>query len=125
MTEGGFLKRNPKGRWTTYTVNTEPVPSLFDSLEPERQGNSKGPSTTQDTTQDATKDATQVAARIQRLLAILGEETLSAQELMARLELKNRKNFGKSYLEPALDAGVVEMTIPEKPTHKFQKYRKV
>ena len=124
LTESGFLKRNSKGRWTTYTVNTEPGPTLFDGLDSERQTPGKDPSTTQDATQDATQDTTQVAARIQRLLSILGEETISAQDLMARFALKNRRNFGKNYLEPALKAGVIEMTIPDKPNHKFQKYRK-
>ncbi|MCP3889736.1 MAG: hypothetical protein GY702_12805 [Desulfobulbaceae bacterium] len=42
---------------------------------------------------------------------------------MKSLNLKDRKNFIGKYLQPALQQGFVEMTIPEKPKSKLQKYR--
>ena len=48
---------------------------------------------------------------------------MSRKELMAALGLKDRMYFSKSYLNPALDARMIEMTIPEKPKSRFQKYR--
>jgi predicted transcriptional regulator len=42
---------------------------------------------------------------------------------MEAMELKNRANFAKSYLEPALSEGYIEMTLPDSPTSKKQKYR--
>ena len=48
----------------------------------------------------------------------------SAQMLMDRLRLKSRVGFRKNYLIPALEAGLVEMTIPDKPTSKNQMYYK-
>jgi hypothetical protein len=48
---------------------------------------------------------------------------MSREELMDRLDLKHRQNFSSTYLEPALKSGLIEMTIPDKPKSKFQKYR--
>jgi len=39
------------------------------------------------------------------------------------LGLKSQANFRDRYLLPALAAGLVEMTIPEKPNSRLQKYR--
>nr|WP_263478351.1 hypothetical protein [Francisella sp. SYW-2] len=37
--------------------------------------------------------------------------------------LKDRKSFVERYLKPALEQNLIEMTIPEKPNSKSQKYR--
>lgn len=39
------------------------------------------------------------------------------------LELKHRDSFVESYLQSALEAELIEMTIPDKPRSKLQKYR--
>jgi hypothetical protein len=39
------------------------------------------------------------------------------------LQLKARRNLRERYLKPALDAGLIEMTIPDKPNSRLQKYR--
>lgn len=65
-----------------------------------------------------------VSESIQRLLDALGSENLSAAEIMARLDLTHRPTFRKNYLTPALNAGVIEMTIPDKPNSRNQKYRR-
>lgn len=49
----------------------------------------------------------------------------SAQMIMDRLGLKSRIAFRKNYLNPALEAGLVAMTIPNKPTSKNQMYYKI
>ena len=49
----------------------------------------------------------------------------SATELMGKLNLKSRLGFRKNYLQPALDAGLIGMTKPDKPTSKNQKYFKI
>lgn len=69
-------------------------------------------------------DTEQVTEQVERLLDALGDDELSASELMGRLGLKHRPTFLYSYLRPAIDAGMVEMTIPDKPNSRFQKYRK-
>ena len=65
-----------------------------------------------------------VSASIQRLLYAIGGETLSAVEIMERLNMTHRPTFRKNYLNPALNAGVIEMTIPDKPNSRNQKYRR-
>lgn len=67
----------------------------------------------------------QVTEQVGRLLLALGDEELSAAELMQRLELKHRPTFMYSYLHPAIEADLVEPTIPDKPNSRLQKYRKV
>ncbi len=78
-----------------------------------------GRSTDQDSDQVTDQDEP-----INRLLAVLSEEELSAAELMKRLGLSHRPTFRKNYLTPALEKGLIERTIPDKPSSKNQKYRK-
>ncbi|MDO4711529.1 MAG: Fic family protein [Peptostreptococcaceae bacterium] len=61
---------------------------------------------------------------IVKMLRVLGDETLSASEIMARLGLSHRPTFRKNYLQPALNEGLIERTIPDKPSSKNQKYRR-
>jgi ATP-dependent DNA helicase RecG len=45
------------------------------------------------------------------------------EELQGVLGLKDRMHFQKAYLEPLLAAGWLEMTIPDKPRSRLQRYR--
>jgi ferric-dicitrate binding protein FerR (iron transport regulator) len=65
----------------------------------------------------------QATDQVKRLMAALGRETLSARELLERLELKHRHSFRSTYLTPALKLGLIVMTEPEKPNSSKQKYR--
>lgn len=47
----------------------------------------------------------------------------SRKELQEILKLKNADHFRKAYLLPAIDAGLVEMTLPDKPKSRLQRYR--
>ena len=55
------------------------------------------------------------------LLALNGE--MSRAELMAVLNLKDVKHFCTHDRQAALAAGVLEMTVPDKPQSRHQKYR--
>lgn len=66
----------------------------------------------------------QVTDQVKALLKALGTGTLSALECMRKLGLRHRPTFRKNYLQPALDAGWVERTLPEKPNSRLQKYRR-
>ena len=70
------------------------------------------------------QDSDQDKSAIQRLLSALGNDTLSAAELMKRLYLSHRPTFRKNYLHPALEQNLIERTLPDKPNSKNQKYRK-
>ena len=41
---------------------------------------------------------------------------MSRNELMAAMELKNRDNFQKTYIKPAVEVGLIELTLPAKKT---------
>jgi Fic family protein len=66
--------------------------------------------------------APQVTPQVGRLLlAIKGE--MSREALQDALDLQDRKSFRERYLKPALTDGLIEMTIPDKPNSRLQKYR--
>jgi ATP-dependent DNA helicase RecG len=48
---------------------------------------------------------------------------LSSGELRKQLNLKHRPTFRRNYLHPTLKQGYIEMTVPEKPNSRLQKYR--
>lgn len=56
------------------------------------------------------------------MLQVMGGE-MKRSEIQERLGLKHEEHFRKSYLLPALELNVIEMTIPDKPTSRLQKYR--
>jgi len=64
----------------------------------------------------------EVAGEVAKLVLICQGE-MSRQELREGLHLKGDDNFRRLYLLPALEAGLLEMTVPDKPTSRFQKYR--
>ena len=49
---------------------------------------------------------------------------MSRAELQAALSLTHRDYFTATYLRPALEAGLIEMTLPDKPTSRNQRYRR-
>ena len=64
----------------------------------------------------------QVTPEVERLLSSL-DEPRSRRELQSLLHLKDEKHFRKHYLAPALQKGLIEMTIPDKPNSRLQKYQ--
>ena len=70
----------------------------------------------------STEVTPEVTPEVGRLLQVLVGE-MSRAELMARLGLKDEKHFRESYQQPAVTSGLVEMTIPDKPQSRNQKYR--
>lgn len=70
--------------------------------------------------------APQVTPQVEQLLRILsdvGNEGLSRKELLEASGLLDRKSFAERWLAPALAAGLVEMTVPDKPNSRMQRYR--
>jgi Fic family protein len=70
------------------------------------------------------QDVDQENDQVKRLLDALGTKTLSASALMDLLDLKHRPTFRKNYLRPALDQGLIEMTLPDAPNSRNQQYRR-
>ena len=66
--------------------------------------------------------APQVPPQVERpLLAIQGD--MRREALQDALGLQDRKSFRERYLKPALEHGLIEMTIPGKPNSRLQQYR--
>ena len=67
-------------------------------------------------------DADEVAGEVSRLVRAC-EGVMSRKALQDALGLKSDANFRMLYLVPALDAGLIEMTVPDKPKSSRQQYR--
>ena len=69
------------------------------------------------------QDTPQVNECVERLIgAVQGE--MSRAEMLAALNLSDRRSFRNTYLSPALEAGLIEMTLPDRPTSRNQRYRR-
>ncbi len=67
-------------------------------------------------------DAPQVTPQVVKLLQVL-TYAMSREQLQRQLGLADRKSFRQAYLQPALEQGLIEMTLPDKPQSKLQQYR--
>ena len=65
----------------------------------------------------------QVTEQVKKLIQVSDNEAKSTSDLMFELGLKHRPTFLYSYLQPALELGYIEMTLPDKPNSSLQKYR--
>jgi len=48
---------------------------------------------------------------------------MTRKEIMGVIGLRDEKHFREHYQQTSLAAGLLEMTIPEKPNSRLQKYR--
>ena len=91
--------------------STMPIPPSPDAL-------STAPSEHTLSAHDTAHDSLELARLISNCT---GEQSM--REIMAQLGLHHRQHFMNAYLRPALAAGYVERTIPDKPRSKRQHYR--
>ncbi len=68
------------------------------------------------------KGVAEVTTEVKRLMNVITGDH-SRKELQEMLRLKNAEHFRKAYLLPAIDARLVEMTLPDKPKSRLQRYR--
>ena len=78
---------------------------------------------TQVDTQVDTQVNTQVNTQIENLLLCLDLNGKTTTEIATLLKLKDRIGVMRNYIQPALKLGLIEMTIPDKPNSRLQKYR--
>lgn len=107
----------------------EPEFSLTDGFvttirrKPERAFEAVGGKVPREITRSVTPPVTgEVTGEVRKLLMIC-RDAMTRNELQETLALKGEENFRKLYLVPALEAGYIEMTIPNKPRSRLQKYR--
>jgi ATP-dependent DNA helicase RecG len=53
----------------------------------------------------------------------LRDRESSAGELRQAVGITHRPTFRENYLHPALEAALIERTIPDKPSSRLQRYR--
>ena len=71
------------------------------------------------------KEITHISAYVTKLLEVMDYNIpMSANEIMDKLGLKSKDSFRDNYLNPALENGLIKMTLPDKPTSKNQMYYK-
>ena len=62
------------------------------------------------------------ATRETRLLQVMSGE-MSRRRLQEAMSLQHEDHFRAAYLIPAMRSGLIEMTIPDKPRSRKQRYR--
>lgn len=66
-----------------------------------------------------------ISTYVKKLLDVMESGVnYTTTELMELLDMKSRISFRENYLVPAIDNGVVKMTLPDTPTSKNQTYYK-
>ena len=64
-----------------------------------------------------------ISDTVRRLLLVVGYDAFSPQQIREKLSLRHRTYFLQNYIQPALKLGLIEMTIPDKPNSRLQKYQ--
>ena len=65
----------------------------------------------------------QVTDQVINLITSFESKDLSLSDIMMHMNMKHKNTFRKNYLYPAINLFLLEMTIPDKPNSRFQKYR--
>lgn len=63
-----------------------------------------------------------LSENVKRLVLFVGNEERSVKEMMEAAGLKNRSNFLKYSLMPAITEGLIRMKYPDLPRHPRQRY---
>ena len=81
--------------------------------------------TIDETLKSVNQESKNISEQVNRLLEVMDYDIpLTANEIMKRLGIKSKETLRGSYLNPAIENGLVKMTIPDKPNSKNQKYYK-
>ncbi|SEH76885.1 hypothetical protein SAMN02927937_01320 [Paenimyroides aquimaris] len=68
------------------------------------------------------QDTEQDTEQVRLLISSMADKKYSSVELMELVGIKHRPTFLYNYLQPALESGLIALTIPDKPTSRNQKY---
>ena len=72
------------------------------------------------------EDNEQLSEYIKRLLGVMEYDIpYTSNALMDKLGLKSKEGFRRNYLRPAVDMNLIQMTIPDKPNSRNQRYIKL
>ncbi|MCH7305261.1 Fic family protein [Acinetobacter sp. NIPH1876] len=89
---------------------------IFDAIQ-------SSSTTDQVTVHDTDQATVQDCDHVQRLISVMEHREYNLTELMSLLGLSHRPTFQQNYLNPAIEAELIERTIPDKPKSPKQRYR--
>lgn len=78
-----------------------------------------------DIVENSKKHYSHISNQINKLMGVIENYPLSANELMTKLCLKSKNSFRDNYIRPAIEAGLIAMTNPDKPNSRVQRYYKI
>ena len=71
------------------------------------------------------KTGSDMSLYVKRLLEIMEYDVpYTSNELMSALGLKSKETLRKNYIHPAIESGLIRMTLPDKPNSRNQRYIK-
>ena len=71
------------------------------------------------------KESRHISDQVNKLLSVMEPDIpYSSNELLSLLNVKSKETLRASYLNPAIENGLIKMTLPDKPNSKNQKYVK-
>ena len=74
---------------------------------------------------NVSRETKNISDQVNRLLDVMEPDIpLSANEIMNRLGIKSKETLRARYLNPAIENGLIKMTLPDKPNSKNQRYVK-
>lgn len=72
------------------------------------------------------KESKNISDQVNKLLELMEYDIpYSANDLILFLNIKTKETLRNSYLNPAIDNGLIKMTLPDKPNSKNQRYIKI
>ena len=79
-----------------------------------------------DVSRQAAEDDERVTEYMKKMLSVMEYGVpYTSKAIMDKLGLKSKETFRKNYLNPAMEMHMVEMTIPDKPRSRNQRYVKI
>lgn len=69
-----------------------------------------------------TREGRTIKMSLLKLIGIIGEDWLSLYDMLEIMRLRSRFSFTKTYLKPAISAGLVALENPDKPNAPNQRY---
>ena len=72
------------------------------------------------------REESELSIYVEKLLSVMEQDVpYNATALLGKLGLKSRNTLRNHYLTPAIEQGLVTMTIPEKPNSRNQRYKRM
>lgn len=109
------FEQNEDFKTTIFRPSSDQAPPKYPPSTP--QVPTKYPPSTVEVPQELSSSTVEV----QSLINVL-EGEMSRKEIQEKLKLSDKVNFRINYLDPALEAGLIQMKYPDSPNHPKQKY---